>query len=68
MKINYELPGRCLWHEDCEKARQGVMKVVRHEEKRSLVECLHCGRQGYYPVGGIGQLDVEELTPPSPRG
>lgn len=62
MKINYELHGRCLWHEDCEKARQGVMKAVSHERERSLVECLNCGRRGYYPVGGVGPLCVEEVT------
>lgn len=65
MKINYELHGRCLWHEDCEKARQGIMGLVRHEEGRSLVKCLHCGRQGYYPVGGVGPLEVEEVVVPT---
>jgi hypothetical protein len=64
MKINYELYGRCLWHEDCEKTRQGIMGLVRHEEGRSLVKCLHCGRQGWYPVGGVGPLEVEEHLPP----
>jgi len=62
MKINYQLYGRCFWHEDCEKSRQGIMKVIRHEEERSVIGCLNCGRQGYYPVGGIGPMCVEELT------
>lgn len=61
MKINYERYGRCFWHEDCQKARQGVMKVMRHEEKRSALECLDCGRSGYYPVGGLGLICVEEI-------
>jgi RNase P subunit RPR2 len=62
MKINYERHGRCFWHEDCEKARQGVMKVTRHEAERSVIECLHCGRSGYYPVGGNGPMCVEEIV------
>ncbi len=59
MIISFEPQFRALWHIDCEP-RSGVMRVVHDEETRSLLECLTCKRQGYYPVGGVGQICVEE--------
>lgn len=38
------------------------MKIVRHEEKATLLECLNCGQKGRYPVGGSGLVCVEEVT------
>ncbi len=61
MKINYQLCGRCFWHEDCEKTNQGIMKAVKHEENRSIIECLSCGKRGYYPVGRHGLVCAEEV-------
>lgn len=62
MRITYERVGRCLWHEDCDKSRSGVMREVRREESRTLLECLHCGRQGYFPVGGVSEcVPVESV-------
>lgn len=60
MIISYELIGRCLWHLDCDKSRSGVMREVHREEGRTLVECLHCERRAYYPVGGLGPVCVSE--------
>ena len=64
MLMNYQLYGRCMWHEDCtvplSGRGQGIMKEVVREEERSLFICLHCGKHGYYPVGGVGVIEVDE--------
>lgn len=52
---------RAIWHSDCEH-RSGIMKAIRHDEKSSLMECLHCGKKGHYPVGSIGSVNVEEVA------
>jgi hypothetical protein len=39
------------------------MKEVERERERTLVECCGCGKRGYYPVGGAGCLNVEEVMP-----
>jgi hypothetical protein len=62
MIIDYQRSGKCLWHRDCINHFGGIMKVVNHEADRSLLECLHCGKRGFYPVGGIGEVSVEEVT------
>ena len=36
------------------------MKVIVNEPERSRLRCLHCGKTAYYPVGGIGCIDVPE--------
>ena len=61
MRIEYQLYGRCFWHADCEKSRSGVMKEVRLEPDFSVIECLHCGKSGEYPVGGVGEMEVKEV-------
>lgn len=61
MQINYERIGRCFWHDDCEKSTQGVMKEVRREPEQTLLECLHCWKHGYYPVGGNGCVITEDV-------
>lgn len=59
--------GGGLWHTDCEKNqwKSGVMREVRNEKDsaRSLLECLHCGKQGYLPHGSTGRTCCEEVTP-----
>lgn len=60
MIINFK--NRCLWHSDCENHFGGIMKEIRHEEDKTLMECLHCGKKGYYPKGGIGRICVEIIT------
>src|SRR5207302_5320644 len=62
MRISYETRGRCMWHEDCDKSRSGVMREVLREESRTLLECLSCGRRGYYPVGAVGPVCVAVET------
>jgi hypothetical protein len=38
------------------------MKEIKFEEGRTLMECLSCGKKGYYPVGGLGCIEAEEVT------
>ena len=65
MKITYQpSPAKCIWHSDCEHDnRSSPMRPAKHEPGRTLMECTACGKQGYYPVGGVGGLTVEEVTP-----
>jgi hypothetical protein len=60
MRISYQPQGRCLWHLDCSVGLggSGIMHVIQHEEARSLLECGHCHRRGYYPVGAAGPVRV----------
>lgn len=52
-----------FWHMGCEKERTGIMKAVSREETRSVIECLACGKKGYYPVGGAGSVCSPEIEP-----
>lgn len=58
MLITYERAGRCLWHSDCDKNpwKSGVMREVKKEQGRTLLECLHCGKKAYYPHGSVGEV------------
>lgn len=64
--MNIDFSNGCLWHTDCEKNthRSGVCKAIRHDEetKRSLIKCLHCGKQGYYSHGRVGLVCTEEVN------
>lgn len=63
MKITYELYGRSIWHSDCVEGRKnGVMKPIKHEVDRTLMECQHCGARGFYPVGAVGEIEVEQIN------
>jgi hypothetical protein len=55
LEITYELGGN-FWHTNCPKNpfRSGIMRPIAHEPTRSVIECLHCGQRGYYPVGSVG--------------
>jgi hypothetical protein len=70
MIINYETGPTSFWHDDCEVARgNGIMKEIRREPERTLFKCLHCGKHGYYPVGGRGMVCVDEVeVPPVQEG
>lgn len=62
MKITYQILGKCVWHSDCEVGRNnGIMKSIEKKEDKDLMECGHCGKKGYYPVGGVGEMEVEEV-------
>ena len=64
MIINFEVSTKTLWHSDCEKGDYSPpMREVSHDndEGRSLLECARCKKKGYYPYGGAGQLEVEEI-------
>lgn len=52
-----------FWHVDCEKMHDAIMKEVSMEEKRGVIECLACGKKGYYPKGGVGALCCDEVAP-----
>lgn len=61
MLITYQLYGRCMWHSDCIPGRgNGIMKLFKREKEHDLMECLHCRKMGYYPVGGCGEIKVDE--------
>jgi hypothetical protein len=59
--LSYEPHNRAFWHADCENHFGGVMSEVRREEGRSLMMCLYCGAEGYYPVGAVGRLTVPRV-------
>lgn len=64
MLMTYQLHGRCMWHTDCKKSLDGrgdgIMKQIKREREHDLFKCLHCGVMGYYPVGGVGTIEVDE--------
>jgi len=53
-----------MWHEDCgvpfSGRGQGVMTQVKCEKEHDLFKCLHCGKFGYYPVGSVGCVEVDD--------
>lgn len=59
MRISFEPHHKAMWHTDCANHLGGVMEVVQHEDGRSLLKCLHCGKQGYYPNGSVGEVCVD---------
>lgn len=70
MRIEWERPGGSLWHADCDATRSGVIKELSREPGRTLMQCLNCGRQAYFPVGGVsecvpvvGRVAVEAAKP-----
>jgi RNase P subunit RPR2 len=60
MIINFKPHGKGLWHSDCTNHFGGIMKELKDEGDRTLMECLHCGKKGYYPHGRVGRVEVEE--------
>ena len=62
IQMTYQLYGRCMWHSDCEPGNgSGVMKGIKREDDGDVFECLHCGKKGFYPVGGVGCITVDEI-------
>lgn len=63
LEITYELGGK-FWHTNCPKNsfHSGIMMPIAHELRQSIVECLHCGQRGYYPVGGVGPVRSPEAN------
>ena len=53
-----------FWHEDCIQGFSAIMREERNEpeNKRGLIKCLHCGKQGYLPHGSGACTKVEEVT------
>jgi hypothetical protein len=54
--IEIDRQGSCFWHRNCTNHFGGIMKETKREPDKSLIKCLHCGKQGYYPVGGVGRI------------
>lgn len=67
-KIEITREGRMFWHTNCaaNRFKSGVMRVVSDEPTRSLIHCQHCGKYGYYPVGGAGRVCSDEVAIHSP--
>lgn len=63
MRILLERYPTCLWHSDCED-RGAPMKIIRHEEEGTLMECVVCRKRGYYPVGGSCTELVDVVADP----
>jgi hypothetical protein len=63
LEITYERGGK-FWHTNCPKNvfHSGIMRPIAHEQTRSVIECLHCGQRGYYPVGRVGTVCSVEAT------
>lgn len=55
-QMDIDREGARFWHRNCANHLGGVMKVVKDEPTQSLIQCLHCGKSGYYPVGGLGRI------------
>jgi hypothetical protein len=66
IKLSVQLAPRCYWHVDCEVGMGGsgiITKTIEDKEnQRTLMECGHCGKKGYYPYGKIGCVEVDEVT------
>lgn len=62
VEIQWDRAGRAFWHTNCTNHLGGVMKEVKREPDKSVFECLHCGKRGEYPVGGVGTVCSPELS------
>jgi len=67
MIINLEQKTHTFWHSDCEAKYAPSMKRVSTRSTTSqpniveiLVECTACEKQGLYPRGQVGPINVEE--------
>lgn len=59
MVLNYEPNnGRSFWHSDCTNHFGGIVREEHREYDRSLMKCLHCGKEGWYQKGWVGQHTV----------
>ncbi len=69
MIINFEKKTGTIWHSDCEGVRWSppVFEVdINVEDGRTLMECTRCKKRGYYPHGGAGEIEAEEIVAKSP--
>ena len=63
MNISFQSFPNGLWHKDCDfQNRSSPMLEVSREESRTLLECAACGKRGYFPVGGVGCVKVDEVV------
>lgn len=60
--IRIDREGWRFWHRNCTNQLGGVMSEIAREPDKSLIECLHCGEAGYYPVSGVGEICTEIVT------
>jgi hypothetical protein len=61
MIINFQPHGKGLWHSDCINHFGGIMKELTDDGSKTLMECLSCGKRGYYPHGVSGRVHVPEI-------
>ena len=47
MQVQIRREGSRFWHENCANHLGGVMKEIKREEDKSLMQCLHCKQCGY---------------------
>ncbi|MDP2643704.1 MAG: hypothetical protein Q8P24_02075 [Desulfobacterales bacterium] len=65
IKMTYELYGKCMWHSNCGIGKaNGIMKNIERKPTGDVFVCLHCGKRGFYPVGGIGCIVTDEIVFP----
>ena len=64
MIINFSTSNHCLWHSDCDREKAPPMKEIQVEvdNEQTLLECTHCKKQGYYPHGGLGEIEVDVMV------
>lgn len=59
MQVQIRREGPRFWHENCTNHLGGVMKEIKREDDRSLIQCQHCRQCGYYPIGGVGSISAD---------
>jgi hypothetical protein len=59
MRIEYQRMGCCFWHTDCTNHLGGIMQIISDAKHDTLLKCGHCGKQGRYPVGAVGEHVVD---------
>ncbi len=63
MLINFSFKTKILWHSDCIAGKHSSPMVeVSRQEGQSLLECVACGKRGYYPHGKSGRIEVDEVN------
>lgn len=65
MIINFEMKTKTLWHSDCDAdgSYSPPMKELEidNDKERTLMECTRCEKKGFYPHGGSGCIEVDDL-------
>lgn len=63
MIINFSKSTHTFWHSDCDMGGHSPPAFeVSIEDGQTLMECARCKKRGYYPHGGTGEIEVEEVN------